>query len=80
MRRYTLRDDQSMKIKDFLPGRKGHIGGTDSGQSLVRRCRHLSLPDRGNFKHHGLSRSLKSNACYSGTRDHRSAGCAPRPC
>ena len=28
MLRYALRDDQWMKIKDFLPGREGHVGGT----------------------------------------------------
>ena len=28
MRRYALRDDQWERIKDFLPGRVGHVGGT----------------------------------------------------
>lgn len=28
MRRYGLRDDQWERIKDFLPGRDGHVGGT----------------------------------------------------
>jgi len=28
MRRYGLRDDQWERIKDFLPGRAGHVGGT----------------------------------------------------
>jgi len=28
MRRYGLRDDQWERIKDFLPGRVGHVGGT----------------------------------------------------
>ena len=28
MRRYGLRDDQWDRIKDFLPGRDGHVGGT----------------------------------------------------
>ena len=28
MQRYALRDDQWIKIKDFLPGREGHVGGT----------------------------------------------------
>ena len=28
MQRYALRDDQWLKIKDFLPGREGHVGGT----------------------------------------------------
>ena len=28
MRRYALRDDQWERIKDILPGREGHVGGT----------------------------------------------------
>ena len=28
MLRYALRDDQWIKIKDLLPGREGHVGGT----------------------------------------------------
>ncbi len=28
MQRYALRDDQWAEIKDFLPGREGHVGGT----------------------------------------------------
>jgi transposase len=28
MRRYALRDDQWDRIKDSLPGREGHVGGT----------------------------------------------------
>lgn len=28
VRRYGLRDDQWERIKDFLPGREGHVGGT----------------------------------------------------
>ena len=27
-KRYALRDDQWLKIKDMLPGREGHVGGT----------------------------------------------------
>jgi transposase len=27
-RRYALRDDQWERIKDILPGREGHVGGT----------------------------------------------------
>jgi transposase len=27
MRRYALRDDQWDRIKDFLPGREGYVGG-----------------------------------------------------
>lgn len=28
MQRYGLRDDQWDRIKGFLPGREGHVGGT----------------------------------------------------
>ncbi len=28
MRRYALRDDQSERIRDLLPGREGHVGVT----------------------------------------------------
>ena len=34
MRRYGLRDDQWSRIKDFLPGREGHVGGTAKDNRL----------------------------------------------
>jgi transposase len=34
MRRYALRDDQWARIKDFLPGREGHVGGTAADNRL----------------------------------------------
>src|SRR6185369_15734024 len=34
MRRYALRDDQWERIKDFLPGREGHVGGTAANNRL----------------------------------------------
>jgi transposase len=34
MRRYALRDDQWERIKDFLPGRVGHVGGTATDNRL----------------------------------------------
>jgi len=33
-RRYALRDDQWDRIKDFLPGREGHVGGTAEDNRL----------------------------------------------
>ena len=44
MRRYALRDDQWDRIKDFLPGREGHVGGTAADNRLfvdavLFRCR-----------------------------------------
>src|SRR5439155_24892337 len=34
MRRYALRDDQWDRIKDFLPGGEGHVGGTAADNRL----------------------------------------------
>ena len=34
MHRYGLRDDQWERIKDFLPGRDGHVGGTAKDNRL----------------------------------------------
>jgi transposase len=34
MRRFALRDDQWERIKDFLPGREGHVGGTAADNRL----------------------------------------------
>ena len=34
MHRHALRDDQWNKIKDFLPGREGHVGGTAADNRL----------------------------------------------
>lgn len=34
MHRYGLRDDQWERIKDFLPGRDGHVGGTAADNRL----------------------------------------------
>jgi transposase len=34
MLRYALRDDQWDRLKDFLPGREGHVGGTADDNRL----------------------------------------------
>lgn len=34
MHRHALRDDQWNKIKDFLPGCEGHVGGTAANNRL----------------------------------------------
>jgi transposase len=34
MHRHALRDDQWERIKDFLPGREGHVGGTAADNRL----------------------------------------------
>ena len=72
MRRYALRDDQWDRIKDFLPGREGHVGGTAADNRLfldgvLYRCRAgipwRDLPERfGNWKviHQRFGRWAKS--------------------
>ena len=39
MRRYGLRDDQWDRIKDSLPGRQGHVGGTAADNRLLSHKR-----------------------------------------
>ena len=34
MHRFGLRDDQWEQIRDFLPGREGHVGGTAANNRL----------------------------------------------
>ena len=34
MHRYALRDDQWERMKDWLPGREGHVGGTAKDNRL----------------------------------------------
>ena len=34
MHRYALRDDQWERMKDLLPGREGHVGGTAKNNRL----------------------------------------------
>ena len=34
MHRHAMRDDEWDRIKDFLPGRKGHVGGTAANNRL----------------------------------------------
>jgi transposase len=72
MRRYALRDDQWDRIKDFPPGREGHVGGTAADNRLFveavlyRERAGLpwrDLPERfGDWKiiHQGFSRWAKS--------------------
>ena len=72
MRRYGLRDDQWDRIKDFLPGREGHVGGTAEDNRLFVEavlyrfrtgCPWRDLPERfGDWKtvHQRFSRWAKS--------------------
>jgi hypothetical protein len=46
MQRFGLRDDQWARIKDFLPGREGHVGGNAADnrlfvESILYRYRRL---------------------------------------
>jgi len=52
MHRDGLRDDEWDRIKDFLPGRKGHVGGTAPDNRLFSRRGGLPLSDG-----HSLGRS-----------------------
>lgn len=59
-RRYALRDDQWERLKDFLPGREGHVDGTAKDNRLFidavldRYCTGIAwrdLPERfGDFR------------------------------
>jgi transposase len=71
MRRYALRDDQWDRIKGFLPGREGHVGGRAEDNRLFVEavlyryrtgCPWRDLPERfGNWKavHQRFSRWAK---------------------
>ena len=70
--RFGLRDDQWIRIKDFLPGREGHVGGTAEDNRLFAEavlyrfrtgCPWRDLPGRfGSWKavHQRFSRWAKS--------------------
>src|SRR5712671_1249547 len=72
MERFGLRNDQWDRIKDFLPGREGHVGGTaDDNRLFVEAvlyrfrtgCPWRDLPERfGHWKavHQRFSRWAKS--------------------
>ena len=76
MRRYALRDDQWDRIKDFLPGREGHVGGTAADnrlfvEAVLYRYRAgipwRDLPERfGDWKivHQRFSRWAKSGGAH----------------
>ena len=74
MQRYALRDDQWTKIKDFLPGREGHVGGTAADNRLfvdaiIYRYRTgipwRDLPERyGNWK--ATHKRLRRWCCRAG--------------
>ena len=81
MQRYALRGDQWIRIKDFLPGREGHVGGTAADNRLfvdavIYRTRtgipRRDLPERyGDWKatHKRFRRWCESGvfACILGT-------------
>ncbi|HEV8464022.1 MAG TPA: IS5 family transposase [Pseudolabrys sp.] len=87
MHRYALRDDQWERIKDFLPGRKGYVGGTAADNRLfvdavIYRYRTgipwRDLPERyGQWKptHRRDVGGRCRQRVHDDRRDHRS--CAP---
>jgi transposase len=72
MKRYGLRDDQWDRIRDFLPGREGYVGGTAEDNRLFVEavlyrfrtgCPWRDLPERfGSWKtvHQRFSRWAKT--------------------
>ena len=77
MRRYALRDDQFDRIKDILPGREGHVGGTAADnrlfvEAVLFRVR-AGIPWRDLPERFGTGRSSIS-ASTDGPRAARSSG------
>src|SRR5215467_6931179 len=73
MERFGLRDDQWDRIKDILPGREGHVGGTAPDnrlfvEALLYRFR-TGIPGRNWPARFGYGR-----ACISVSADGRRAG------
>lgn len=63
MERFGLRDDQWERIKDFLPGREGHVGGNAADNRYRTGVPWRDLPARfGDWKivHQRFSRWAKS--------------------
>ena len=46
MRRYALRDDQWDRIKEILPGREGHVGGTAADNRLFVKAGSVQISRR----------------------------------
>ena len=46
MERFGLRDDQWDRIKDILPGREGHVGGTAPDNRLLVGSRSVPVQNR----------------------------------
>jgi len=57
MQRFGLRDDQWERIKDFLPGRDGHVGGNaaDTDCSSMRFFIDIGRAFRGAICQHALA-------------------------
>ena len=55
MERFGLRDDQWNRIKDILPGREGHVGGTAADNRLFEESGSVPGQDR-----HAMARSAGS--------------------
>lgn len=70
MYRYALRDDQWERIRNFLPGREGHVGGTAADNRLfvdafIYRYR-TGVPWRDLPKRYGAWKATHRRWCESG--------------
>ena len=71
MHRCGLRDDQWERIKDFLPGREGHVGGTAVNnrlfvEAVLYRYR-AGIPWR-DFRSGSATGRTPTGACEDGAR------------
>ena len=75
MRRYALRDDQWDRIKDILPGREGHVGGTaaDNRRSSKPFCSGFAPASRGAISPSALATGRSS---ISASTDGPRAACS----
>jgi hypothetical protein len=80
MHRHALRDDQWLKIKDFLPGREGQVGGTAANNRLFVDS--VIFRYRYGVASQGLARKPAAK-CFgvlgAGTSEGSAAGVAARP-
>jgi hypothetical protein len=77
MRRYALRDDQWDRIKDFLPGREGHVGGRYSLRHLLNRLINLRVSEA--VREHGVHLAKGRPGARAERPLGRTAGTAPVP-
>ena len=74
MRRYALRDDTWDRIKDFLPGREGHVGGTAADNRLFVEARFSFAFEPGSLGAICLGALAIGRLSISASADGRKAG------